>query len=65
MYRLQDFLHLLLGTVGIGVFFMFSDLPVISIIWLHLLVRIKSITFNLTLPLFRTMFPNQVSVEDI
>ena len=48
---------------AIIVFFISSYLPVMSIIWLHLLVRIKSITFKQTLPLFIPMFPNQVSVE--
>ena len=48
---------------AISVFFISSDLPVMSIIWLHLLVRIKTITFKQTLPLFRPMFSNQVSVE--
>ena len=33
---------------AISAFFISSDLPVMSIIWLHLLVRIKSITFKLT-----------------
>ena len=50
---------------AISVFFLSSDLPVMSIIWLHSLVRIKSITFKLTLPLFRPMLPNQVSVEHL
>ena len=50
---------------AISVFFLSSDLPVMSIIWLHLLVRKKCINFRLTLPLFRPMFPNQVSVEHL
>jgi hypothetical protein len=33
-----------------------------SIIWLHLLVTLKSVTFTLTLPLFR-LFPYQGAAE--
>ena len=50
---------------AIIVFFMSSDLSVMSIIWLHLQVRIRSITFKLTLPLFRPMIPNQGSIEHV
>ena len=38
---------------AITIFFLSSDFPFMSIIWLHLLVRIKIITLKLTLPLFR------------
>jgi len=50
---------------AIIVFFMSSVLPVMSIIWLHLHVRIRSITFKLTLPLFRPVIPNQGSIEHL
>jgi len=67
VYPLFPFKHIAPSAVvdAIIVFFMSSDLPVMSIIWLHLLVRIKSITFKLILPLFRPMFPNLGSVEHL